>query len=613
MKISKIDNNQLTFSRKPNAHEMQIYTKSVNEGLKLLNKQLDIIIHNSSAPAIHSENTGIGSLFSRTVQEKLIPFLKEHGFTGIQQEPNNIRKAHDVSPYAPESSAKNTFVIPLEKLTTKKYGEILPQPIFNDIVLNNRKRNEVNYEYVRKMYGVALEVAYNIFKRGSKLKPEFLVFKQQHRAELEKAAIFRILHEKYQTNWNEWEGIDKNLYAPKNKEQEKLAEERISELRAKHGKDIDLFMFKQFLIDLENKESNKLAQRTGIKIIGDSPVASPAADEWINQDLYMEGKALGCPPDYFSPDGQRWGFKYFKPDKIFNEDGSLGEAGEILKKKYEEYFESFPGGLRIDHVIGLVDPFIYSVDSAKMTAKNSGRIYSNGKFKKNDDEYSNIMEKIVLQAAKNHGINKDSLICEDLGEENIPTQRVMDKLNLSGLAVTQYDYRGSLTPEKNTIMLGSHDNKSFLEFIDEDMFSKKDDRFMKKTEFLAEDTAPKELQEKDKQAYDEYLDGIRTDKKKFLNASFIELFTSPAKRVQIFFTDFWGIKKTYNRPGTTEGNWSLRIGENFEKEYYKAVEEGKAPNLAQIIAAALRHRGLDKNNQELMNNLDNSAKILNEV
>ena len=34
-------------------------------------------------------------------------------------------------------------------------------------------------------------------------------------------------------------------------------------------------MFKQFLIDLENKESNKLATESGVKIIGDSPVASP--------------------------------------------------------------------------------------------------------------------------------------------------------------------------------------------------------------------------------------------------------------------------------------------------------------------------------------------------
>jgi len=288
----------------------------------------------------------------------------------------------------------------------------------------------------------------------------------------------------------------------------------------------------------------------------------------------------------------------------------LGKAGELLKKKYEAYFESFPGGLRIDHVIGLVDPFIYTVDSAKMTAENSGRIYSNGVYKKAEDEYSNIMEKIVLRAAKDNGQNKDSLICEDLGDENIPTQNVMKKLDLSGLTVTQWDARGAEAPERNTIMLGSHDNQSFLEFIDKDMFGKRDERFMKKTAMLAIDTAPKNATKK---AVEQYREEIRNDKKKFLDASFTELFASPARRVQIFFADFWGLGKTYNRPGTTEGNWSLRIGEDFEKDYYKAVSDGKAPNLAQTIANALRHRGLDKHNAKLMHNLENSAKILNEA
>ena len=73
MKINAVSNNNQTFGRSLTANEMYIYTSSVNEGLRLLNKKVDIIIHNSAAPAIARENTGIGSLFSRTVQEKLIP------------------------------------------------------------------------------------------------------------------------------------------------------------------------------------------------------------------------------------------------------------------------------------------------------------------------------------------------------------------------------------------------------------------------------------------------------------------------------------------------------------------------------------------------------------
>ena len=97
-----------------------------------------------------------------------------------------------------------------------------------------------------------------------------------------------------------------------------------------------------------------------------------------------------------------------------------------------------------------------------------------------------------------------------------------------------------------------------------------------------------------------------------MDASFAELFTSPARRVQIFFADFWGLGKTYNVPGTNSGNWELRIPSDFKNEYYKAVSEGRAPNLANAIATALRQRGLDKNNSELIKNLDKSAQILAE-
>ena len=564
--------------------------------------------------------------------------MKAHGFTGIQQEPNNLRKSGDPSPYAPESSAKNIFMIPLEKLTTEKYGKILSEYDLKKVVANRSKSSRVDYYNVNEEYNRILNIAYQNFKDGNYLKEEFAQFKKENHNELTKNAIYRILDKQYQKDWKDWDGIDKELFSTTSTFGIEKAQKRIAEIKKNYKDEIDYFMFQQFLIDIANKESNELAQKTGVKIIGDSPVASPAADEWINQNLFLKGKAIGCPPDYFSKDGQRWGFGYFNPKYIFNLDGTLGVAGKILKEKYDKFFSSFPGGLRIDHVIGLVDPFVYT-KAEKMTAENSGRIYSiEGEFKKKPEEYSNILEKIVLQSAKDHGMDKTDIICEDLGDPNKPTQDVMKKLDLSGIAVTQFDYRGKDTPERNVIMIGSHDNQSFIEYTDEffDKVKGKDVNeqnfiqkilsyysyklnieknrdedlvhFMRKTKMLAEDTAPQNATQKE---IKEYKQQIRTDKKKFMEASFAELFTSPARRVQIFFADFWGLGKTYNRPGTNTGNWELRIPSDFEKEYYDAVSEGKAPNLASAIATALRQRGLDKGNEQLIENLDNSAKILN--
>ena len=609
MRVQKIDNS-VSFARKPNSTEMQVYTSSVNRGLELLGKQVDVILHNASAPAVKSENTGIGSLFSRTTVTKLFPFLKNHGITGIQQEPNGFRKAWDNSPYALEANTKNIFMIPLEKLASAEYGYILSKETFNKIVQNNPSKEIVDYTYIRKMYDIALKEAFN----NSKNSPEFLEFKASHEKEYEQSALYRILSQLHgNDDFHTWETADKTLYLhPRSKS----SKARISELKEKYRDEYDYYIFQQMILEKENRKANKAAKETGIKIIGDSPVAPSMVEAWTQQDLFMEGVSLGCPPDYFSEDGQRWGFPYYKPEEIFNQDGSLGKAGKALKKKYEEYFASFPGGIRIDHIIGLIDPFIYTNASKKMTNENSGRIYSKdgSQYQKHsDEEYAALIQKIIIPAAEKFGLNKSAIICEDLGEQTQPVRNVMNKLNLSGIEVTQYDYRGAHTPAKNVIMLGSHDNTSFIEFV-EDLFNfhgnhDKTARFMRKTEYLVQDTAP---QGASQEAKERYLKELRTDKLKFIASSFTELFTSPAKRVQIFFTDLWGIGKTYNRPGTTQGNWALRLSEDFENDYYRAAAEGNAPNFAEIIASALRHRGLDKGQEALMNDLDKSAKIIAE-
>ena len=598
MIVQSVGSNCTVFSSKPNAAQMKVYTRSLNQGLELLGKQVDLILHNASAPAVKGENTGIGSLFSRTAITKLFPFLRQHGFSGIQQEPNSLRQAHIDSPYSPESSAKNIFMIPLEKLASEEYGNILSKETFNKIVNNNPNPEEVNYPYVRKVYNEALREAY----QNSKESPELLQYKKEKESELESSAIFHILS----GTGKPWTDLEHNLYSSG-----EAGKARIAELKEKYKDDYDFYFFQQMILDKENKKANAAAQANGIKIIGDAPVAQSSVDEWVHKDLFLQGKAIGCPPDYFSKDGQRWGFKYYDPEKIFNKDGSLGEAGKVLMKKYEDYFESFPGGIRIDHLIGLIDPFIYTVASKKMTPQNSGRIYSipGGQYQKHSvDEYANILTKIVFPAAAKHGIDKSSIICEDLGEVTEPVKKVMEKLELGGISVTQFDDRGSKAPKNNTIMIGSHDNKSFLEYVDDLFKNAASSHFLRKTGLLAKDTAPIGASREEKL---KYVDELRKDKLKFIKASFTELFTSPAKRVQIFFTDFWGIAKTYNRPGTEHGNWAVRAGENFEDDYYKAAAAGKAPNFPQIIAAALRHRGLDKGHEALMKDLDDSARIIN--
>ncbi len=602
------------FGRKPNLSEMKLYTKTINDGLQVLDKKVGIILHNSSAPSVKSQNTGIGSLLSETTEKKLVPFLKEHAFSTIQQEPNTLRSMKDSSPYAPVDMAKNIFMTPLEKL-----AGLISVGTYSAIVANAPQNDErTDYNYVRENYPKALKEAWENYKKGD--MSELKEFKSAKSNELEAGALYQILSEINKTDkWKKWNTLDKNLFNMQGLKQIKKAQSRIEELKKNYSDDIDFYYFQQMILEKEIQAANKRNKEANITVIGDSPVAYSAVEAWKNQDLFMEDMALGVGPDYFSPEGQRWGFPVLKPETIFNPDGSLGKGGEFLKHRYEKMFSEAPGGVRIDHIIGLIDPFVYSTKEPKMTETNSGRLYSSpnsellGKYaKQSDEDYEAIITKIIIPAAEKYGLTKEDIICEDLGELTPPVDKTMKDLKLSGIAITEFDYRGRDTAPEKILMLGSHDNPSFIEYT-ENLFKEREnedrqEHFARKTQHLAEDTAPYG------QNFDTYLNDIRQDKKKFMAASFAELFTSPAKRIQIFFTDFFGIPKTYNTPGKRHGCWTLRLPEKFEDLYYKNIKEGLGLNIPEAIATAIRHKGEDfaNSHKELLENLDKYARILKE-
>lgn len=613
------------FQRKPSGAEMKRYTKSVSEGLDVLDKKLGIIVHNSTVPSMLNHNLGIGSLLSTSAALSFIPFLAVNAYSSIQQEPDNIRASYTPSPYSPVSTSKNIYMIPIERLATEEYGNLVPESDIQDLINKNSKRinpNEVDYAIVATEYNKILSNAYetlmnefdehmqiglpkSIYMNHLKLKAEFLEYVNQNGEELTPKAVYEILSRKNNSeDWRTWKDKEKNLYVSDDKKP-------LDQFVKRNSREIEFYMFKQWLTEREISKANARNEKLGIRVIGDSPIAFTPVEEWKNQDLFMDGWALGCPPDYFSKDGQRWGFSVLKPETIFNPDGTLGKGGELMRERYEKMFASSTGGVRIDHIIGLIDPFVYSTNAPCMNERNSGRLYSSpnhpvlGKYAKNTEkEYAAILEKIVFPAAAKYGLKKDDIICEDLGTLTKPVKDVMNHLGLTGIAVTQFDYRGKNAASKSVIMPGSHDNESYIEYTDK-IFENKA-HLDKKTNYLAEDT---KLPSEDKDAYKK---SISSSKAKFMSASFAELFTSPAKKIQMFFTTFFGIGKTYNRPGTTNGCWTLRIPENYEDLYWNNVKKGTAPNLPEAIARAIRQRGDEFANkhQSLLATLDEFTQIL---
>lgn len=616
--------------------------KTIKAALNALGKKnLAFIAHANSFPAEHNKNTGFGTSNS-TSAKKIIDFLSGV-FTHIQLGPAGKTKSIDASPYTGTIFSNNPLFIDLEQLTTDEWFNILSVETFNKITENNPNKdtNKTAYSYIFKEQEKALKEAFENFKKADcdELKKQFETYKENNKFWLEKDSLYEALIEEHQNDyWPMWKSeTDKSLFNPENDEQKELYAKRIAELQEKYADTIEFYSFCQFVISLQNTKSREYAQSKGMKMIADRQVAFSDRDNWAYQAYFLKGWCLGCPPDYFSEDGQAWGFPVMNPEKLFNEDGSLGEGGLLMKELYKKMFTENPGGVRIDHMVGLIDPWVYVSGRKPKIEEGAGRLYSspehpilskyaiatlddlNPEVEADKEErilsltneqvrkYGRFVEKIVIKAAEEVGLNKDSIVCEDLGTLTYPVVSVMKEYDLQGMKLIQFvvpekpqhPYRCKNINERSWAMVGTHDNEPIAMWANATVYTEAGYLNGKN---LAEDLMPDATEEEREAA------AVRmsVDAQFLTQTKLVELFACKAENIQIFFTDFLGLYDVYNRPGTSgDGNWSLRIPDNYEEVYCNNLKKGKALNLPLILKLAIEARGREfaQQNSEIINKL----------
>ncbi len=602
----------------------------IAEALKVLDKKhLAFIAHANSFPAEEEKNTGFGSINSNAAK-KLIDFLSGV-FTDIQLGPSGKTKSIDASPYTGTIFSNNPLFIDLEQLTTAQWHNILSTETYYEITKNNPNKNinKTAYSYIFEKQEEALKEAFENFKKFdcTELKEKFACYKEKNKFWLEKDALYEALSvENGNDYWPMWKSeIDKSLFNPQNELQKTQYAQRISELQEKYADIIDYYSFCQFVISTQNEKSREYAQSKGMKMIADRQVAFSDRDNWAYQAYFLKGWCLGCPPDYFSEDGQMWGFPVMDPEKLFNKDGSLGEGGILMKELYKKMFTENPGGVRIDHMVGLIDPWVYVAGKKPKIEEGAGRLYSspehsvlskyaianledlNPEVEADKEErilklteeqikrYGAFVEKIVIGAAEEVGLDKDSIVCEDLGTLTYPVVSVMKEYDLQGMKLIQFvvpekpehPYRCKNITPRSWAMVGTHDNEPIAMWADSTVNTEAGYLNGKN---LAEDLMPDSSDEEKEEC------AVRCSKDAayLTQRKLVELFACNAQNIQIFFTDFLGLYEVYNRPGTSgDQNWSLRIPDNYEEVYCKNLEEGKALNLPLILKLAIEARGKD--------------------
>ena len=171
------------------------------------------------------------------------------------------------------------------------------------------------------------------------------------------------------------------------------------------------------------------ANEKGVKIMGDMPiyVAYDSCDVWANCDLFQLDKdskptaVAGCPPDYFSEDGQLWGNPLYDWKRM-KEDGFAWWSARMA------HMLTLFDGVRIDHFRGLES--YWSIPADAETAKAGHWVKGPGKpFIKRMYEVAAEVEAVTGQPAL--------IVAEDLGEATPALEKFVKDSGFPNMHVIQ--------------------------------------------------------------------------------------------------------------------------------------------------------------------------------
>lgn len=338
--------------------------------------------------------------------------------------------------------------------------------------------------------------------------------------------------------------------------------------------------FDDFVLEL----SQQAQQKASATCIVDLQVRIPPDTPNLRSDLFLKGYTLGAPADSFSPKPQNWHFKIFDPKQLFDSKGNLGPAGKVWYELVDRILESAKGGLRIDHYIGLVNPFVLS----ETNPSDCGRLYSSpnhpvlGKYaKKKIDDFARITQKIILPCLKKHHLTARDIYAEDIGARPEQLDLVMKKCGLGCMLIAQFVdptdwqhlYHLSKAKPRDIAVLDTHDAPSIQSFFQ----AMPPDKRAQFAWMLANDL---------RFNYTEDLCQVP----QLVRMMWGALLASPAERVQAFFTSWTGQAGRYNIPEKTN-QWRLRCVTDFEQLYFENLAKGMAYNPLDAIALAIYARG----------------------
>ena len=214
-----------------------------------------------------------------------------------------------------------------------------------------RALKNIAYRQVKKVKIEVLEAVYTCFQRrhdapfagGSRIGA-FERFRREQGEPLHQYALFEVLTEEFGGKpWQQW---------PAPYRQPESTE--VAEFAHKHPERIGFFEFLQWQADEQLGWAQARARERGMSIgiyrdlaVGASP---EGFDAWADQQAVVQNAKVGCPPDPFNMLGQDWGIPPLHP--LAMRARAYSPFISMLRANMRH-----AGGLRIDHVMGLMHLF----------------------------------------------------------------------------------------------------------------------------------------------------------------------------------------------------------------------------------------------------------------
>ena len=229
----------------------------------------------------------------------------------------------------------------------------------------------------------------------------------------------------------------------------------LAKFAAGQEEEIGFWKFLQYEFAVQWKKVKDYANEKGIKILGDIPiyVSADSVDAWVGGELFeldAQGgfaRVAGCPPDYFSADGQLWG----NPLYNWPYHKQTGYAWWVRRVRHALGIYDL---LRIDHFRGF-DTY-WAIPAGSSTART-------GKWENGSG--------MDLFRALEAALGKLPIIAEDLGDLVPSVRKLLADSTFPGMKVLQFAFGGGdneYLPHnhvKNSVVYpGTHDNTTLTDW-----------------------------------------------------------------------------------------------------------------------------------------------------